>query len=569
MGIRTVDLGRYFGPFFAIRKPGIFRMPLSDRAPAPSFNPINNQDVLFAAAVTLGPALLLWHLRGLWNPNGAYAYGWAVPLLAAFLFKFRWDDRPCPSASIRQGPWLLPVLALLTLPARWLQEAAPERSLCAWTYAAAAVGTSLTLISLAGGVAWLRWFSFPFAFILTAVPWTHRMEMLVSDHLMRGTARATVEVLCLIGIQCAPSGNLVQINTGVIDIDEACSGIRSLQAMVMMSLFLGELFRLKPWRRLALMGAGLAFTLVANLLRTVVLGTVGTSQGMDALDRYHNAAGICVLALSLSATLLTAFLFCSAKTPAHVAIKTHPRLRLPVALSVALLIWFCLEEVAVETWYRLREPKWDGWSWAIQWPRHADDFHFVAIPQRSLRLLMCDESHAAIWKEPDGSDWSLFWLRWNPGNPAAEAAKVHRPDVCLNAEGAVMESDMGMHMGAVGRARIPFHSYTFQLGDKTLYVFFCLYEEGLGSASNPQFEGVDMFERALEGRRRIGEQTLEVALSGYPSELSAREAFNARLGALMQIRQGAVSGRPGSGASISPAPVTARLTAGFLSSMTR
>ncbi len=96
----------------------------------------------------------------------------------------------------------------------------------------------------------------------------------------------------------------------------------------------------------------------------------------------------------------------------------------------------------------------------MRWPEKSDDFHYVEIPGNSLRLLLCDESHAAAWKEADGGDWSLYWIRWNPGNPSAELAKVHRPDVCLNAEGAIMEKDLGTHISRAGGIPIPFHSYT-------------------------------------------------------------------------------------------------------------
>jgi exosortase/archaeosortase family protein len=334
----------------------------------------------------------------------------------------------------------------------------------------------------------------------------------------------------------------VHIETGVIDIDEACSGIRSLQAMVMISLFLGELFRLKPGRRVLLMAFGIAATLLANVIRTVALARIGFSRGMGAIDNYHDAAGFAVLLLALAGTLLTAFKLRTERAPAPRATATGLGLPLPVALSGALLIWLCLGEISVEAWYRAHQPEWQGWSWTVSWPRRSEGFHFIDIPRRSLRLLMCDESQAAAWKEPDGAGWSLYWLRWNPGNPQAEAAKVHRPDVCLNAAGAIMENDTGTLAGPAG---IPFHSYTFLLGDKTLHVFFCLYEEGAGGgapAANPHFEGTGMLERALKGRRHIGEQSLELALSGYPSVQSAQAAFEARLGQLMEIRRGAIAG---------------------------
>ncbi len=495
---------------------------------------------LFAAAIVLGPALLCWHLHGLWNPDGAYAYGWVVPFLAAFLFKSRWDDRPAPSAPINAAVFFVIAFVVATLPARWLQEAAAERSICSWSYAVACLGLSLSLISLAGGFAWLRWFSFPVLFILTAVPWPHTLETLVSDSLMRGTAQATVEALCLIGIPSALSGNLVHIETGVIDIDEACSGIRSLQAMVMISLFLGELFRLKRTRRLILIGIGIGVTLLTNVVRTATLSTIAFGQSMSAVDRYHDAAGLAVLIVSLSIALFAAFKLRPAgiSAPGRDAGGIQPKL--PIKLGCAVLVWFLAEEISVEAWYRFHEPKWQGWSWEVEWPRQNDGFHFIQIPPRSLRLLMCDESHAAEWKGPDGSAWALYWIRWNLGNAAAESAKVHRPDVCLNAEGAVMEKDLGAQLVSLGSLKIPFHSYTFRAGEKTLYVAFCLWEEipdRSGIGADPRFEGTDMIERALKGRRHVGQQSLELAVSGYRSEAGAQEEIKARLSQLLHQRK--------------------------------
>ena len=370
--------------------------------------------------------------------------------------------------------------------------------------------------------------------------------MLVSNFLMRGTAGLTTEILCLIGVPSEQSGNLVHIETGVIDIDEACSGIRSLQAMVMISLFLGELFRLKLAGRILLMVLGLTGTLLANVIRTVVLSSIGFREGMSAVDHYHDAAGFAVLALSLSSALLAASILRPATTPAPISDEPRKALPLPLKLSVALLLWFVVEELSVESWYRIHEPKWHGWSWSVQWPRQSKAFHLIELPKRSRQLLMCDESHAATWKEPDGSEWTLYWIRWNPGNAAAEVAKVHRPDVCLQAEGAILEKDMGTQACSVGGMRIPFHSYLFRMNEKPLRVFFCLHEEGPGdqaSAWNPRFEGVEMIDRAIKGWRAMGLQSLELAVSGYPTDESVQEAFTKHVGQLMQIRQSAIPGQ--------------------------
>jgi len=494
----------------------------------------------FAAAVVGGPALLLWHLHGQWNPDGEYAYAWVVPLLAAFLCKSRWDDRPLPSASVKHALFAALGFALFMPPTRWLLEAAPERGVCDWSYATACLGISLSLILLAGGSAWLRWFSFPFLFLLTTVPWPHSLEQILSNPLMRGTAGATVEILCLMGIPSVQTGNLVHIETGVLDIAEACSGIRSLQAMVMISLFLGELFRLRPVRRFLLIAAGLAFTLLANVIRTAVLAGVGFKHGMKAVDDYHDAAGFAVLALSLVGTLGLAFMLRTEKSRTPHLAPPATGLALPLKLCSGLLLWFLVGEIAVEAWYRLHESAWQGWSWSVEWPGHVEDFHFTEIPRHSIRNLMCDEAHAASWRGSDGSDWSLYWLRWNPGNVAAEAAKAHRPDVCLTAEGAALERNLGLHYISAGGRQIPFQGYSFRSGDKIRYVYFCNSEERSGAAAigwNRQFEALSLMQRACRGWRHSGEQSLELAVSGYLSESNAQQALKSQIEQLMQFNR--------------------------------
>ena len=489
-----------------------------------------------AAAVLLPLVLLFWHLHGSWNSDGAYAHGWAVPLLTACLLWLRWADRPERSPSWSAAAFAAAFLAVVALPALWLQKAAPERGAAQWSYAIAAVGTSLALIALVGGRSWLRWFGFPVAFALSAVPWPHLLEMGSTEILMWRTAGVTTEALCSFGIPAVRTGNLVQIEPGVIDIDEGCSGIRSLQAMVMLTFFLGELFRLRPAARAALMLLGLGGTLLANVLRTSGLACVAIRCGIGAVNGYHDFAGGAVLVFSLSFALLGAWLLQPRRGLAlpQPAPQASPETSVPALgpLCAVLCLWYGLTESGLEAWYRFHETKWQGWSWTVRWPVGHRSFKPVTIPRRSLALLRCDESQAATWRNPDSSEWSLYLLRWNPGNVAAEPAKVHRPDLCLNAQGAVQQADTGAMMVRIGQLRIPFHCYTFGLSGKTLYVFFCLCEEGWRTGSVnalPQFEEVGMLERAIKGRRNLALQTVEIAVSGYSSSDEAKAAFNKQI----------------------------------------
>jgi len=88
---------------------------------------------------------------------------------------------------------------------------------------------------------WVRHFAFPVGFILVAVVWPWRIEKGLTQDLMQVVASLTVELLGWLDIPALQRGNLIELGTGTVGIDEACSGIRSFQATLMISLFLGEL----------------------------------------------------------------------------------------------------------------------------------------------------------------------------------------------------------------------------------------------------------------------------------------------------------------------------------------
>ena len=63
----------------------------------------------------------------------------------------------------------------------------------------------------------------------------------------------------------------------MVGVDEACSGIRSFDATLMISLFLGELYRFGLLRRIGLVGFGVALAFGCNIVRTLILAWVSAS----------------------------------------------------------------------------------------------------------------------------------------------------------------------------------------------------------------------------------------------------------------------------------------------------
>src|SRR5205807_300878 len=249
---------------------------------------------------------LLWfelinHLKPEWWLNPQYNYGLIVPFLALYLFWKRWRNRPAPAppAKIAFPIALILFGAALFLPIRFLAEANPDWRLLSWVLALVVVTISLSFVYLSGGHVWLRHFAFPILFFLVAVPWPVRIEQIVIQDLMRIVTAINVTFLQLAGVPALQHGNVIEVGTGLIGIEEACSGVRSIQATLMVSLFLGELYSFTTSRRVVLIAVGALLAFFCNVVRTAILVWAGTTKGADAIEAWHDPAGLTILVVCM------------------------------------------------------------------------------------------------------------------------------------------------------------------------------------------------------------------------------------------------------------------------------
>ena len=212
--------------------------------------------------------MLCLHLSNEWSVNEQYNYGWFVPFFALYLFWLRWEDRPVPevrSQKLEVRSRLLAAIIglaalLLLLPVRLFEIGTPEWRPLGWIHAASVATLTLLYIWSAGGKPWLRHFAFPIAFFFVAVPWVTPIEVPIIQGLMRVVAAVAAETVTLFGIPTQLEGNLIRVSSGLVGVNEACSGVRSLQTALMIGLLFGELKRFSVLRRFVLAGGAIAMT---------------------------------------------------------------------------------------------------------------------------------------------------------------------------------------------------------------------------------------------------------------------------------------------------------------------
>jgi exosortase len=542
-----------------------------------------------------------------WTTNPQYGFGLLVPLLCLGLLIRRWHG--VNKAEVRSSPalrsaateggeigvqdsvvggqrsvvWVFGVLAFLYLPTRLIEAATPEWRPIQWLLGIEAIGLTLCVIELGWGRGWMRQLAFPLLFFFVAIPWPSLVEQPVIQNLTRLGAAIVTEALGLLGIPAVAHGNVIEVGTGVVGIDEACSGIRSFQSSLMISFFLGEFYRLGYRGRCLLVPAGFALSMIFNVCRMLLLTMVAAKNGVAAISVYHDPAGITITILCTFGLWGLAWLLFrrqmvgqkmeSANTSnagrnrfdaapgiplpgrggnevagQNAAVATansaHPTLNPQLStlncLAFGLMVWLVAVEAGVLLWYRhLESHMKPSPSWMLSFPRQNVTLKELPIPAETAYLLRYDEGKQAEWVEVDGSQWQVFYCSWLPGRVAGYLAKRHTPEICLAATGVKMVSGPELTLMNVHGVVLPVRSYVFRTAGGLYNVYHCRWEAGVDNSTYVERESArfNLIRGIWAGRGIHGQKVFEIILTGVDDPAKARAAVARQLEELIKVEK--------------------------------
>ena len=249
-----------------------------------------NWYVVLAVSALAGLLGLLYHhillkMGMQWNDDPDYSHGFLVPVLVSYFMWERWDrlkgGRLAPSLW---GIGLLGLGLLILVIGSVGAELYLQRS------SLIVVLAGLVLLIL--GSQALKTLLFPIAFIFFMIPLPAIVVNAVAFPLQLFAARTAEFCLFNFGIPVLREGNVIVLAGTTLEVAEACSGIRSLQALLALGTVYAYFSQRAMWKRWVLVFLSIPIAIAANAFRVSGTGVLANYWGSQAAEGfYHTFSG--------------------------------------------------------------------------------------------------------------------------------------------------------------------------------------------------------------------------------------------------------------------------------------
>jgi len=224
--------------------------------------------VRIAAVIVLFVFTYLPTIRDLHEKYSAidsyYSHGYLIPLVSLFvIWQKRRELKSMKVQPSQAGLWVLGGGLLLFLLGRWWYV----NFVSALSMLVVLGGLSLYLF----GKAITRAVEFPLALLLFMIPLPKIAIIYITFWLKLQAAYGAAEVVTAMGVPTLLRGAFIELPNAVVEIDNACSGLRSLIALTALGVIWAYLLPVSVAKKCIFVLASIPIAVAANLIRIVIL----------------------------------------------------------------------------------------------------------------------------------------------------------------------------------------------------------------------------------------------------------------------------------------------------------
>lgn len=235
--------------------------------------------LLLVLAVMWAPVLA--GLLDDWNSNPNYSHGFLIPFAVVY---FLWVKREILRASVQAPATAGLALMGLAIPVYLVGLLGAEFFMQRCSMLLFVAG----MIAFFWGWRCLRETSFVFTLAFLAIPLPAIIFNAIAFPLQLIASAWAAGLLRLIGIPVFQQGNILQLPQQVLNVAEACSGIRSLISLMTLALMVAWFLPVRRWVQAGLVAAAIPVALIANALRIALTGILGKYLGPEYSEGFFH-----------------------------------------------------------------------------------------------------------------------------------------------------------------------------------------------------------------------------------------------------------------------------------------
>jgi len=236
--------------------------------------------------ILLGLMTALYHeiFAGLfydWDNDPNYSHGFIVPFMSAYFVYERWGQlRTLPIQPNMFGiPILILGVTMLIIGSVGAELFAQRVSF---------IGVVMGLILLILGKRILLTLSLPIVFLLFMIPLPAIVVNTIAFPLQLFAAQTATFCLFNLGIPVLREGNLISLAGTTLEVAEACSGLRSLVALLALGTVYAYFSQRQMWKRWALVLLSIPIAIIANAFRVTGTGVLANYWGAEAAEGFYH-----------------------------------------------------------------------------------------------------------------------------------------------------------------------------------------------------------------------------------------------------------------------------------------
>lgn len=210
-------------------------------------------------------APILYHMILVWKNDANYSHGFLIVPLA---IHFAWEKKKkLKSAVLAQSGWGVAFLIAATL-----SLSVGRLGVELMSMRVAFVLTLIGLVLLLLGKEIFRILVFPLFFLFLMIPLPQSIVNIVAFPLQLIAAKMAVASLQTLGIPTLLEGNIIHLANTQLFVAEACSGLRSLMALITLGVVFAYFFRKNILERSILVASTIPIAILVNAFRVGLTG---------------------------------------------------------------------------------------------------------------------------------------------------------------------------------------------------------------------------------------------------------------------------------------------------------